>query len=65
MIMDPLVKYYVRQAGGGEGDNGVGLIYISPRFVQHGHVISSFCVDYFGQLVPYSGQVQKGLVKQH
>ena len=43
MIMDPLVKYYIRQAGGGgRSDNGIGPIYISTKFVQRGHRIDNF-----------------------
>jgi hypothetical protein len=46
--MDPLVTYYVRQAGdSGHVDNGVGPIYISPPFVQRGHGIGSYLSGLF------------------
>jgi len=50
--MDPLVKYYVRQAGGGRGDNGVGPICISPPFVQRGHGGGSFLSGLFRAVRP-------------
>jgi hypothetical protein len=53
--MDPLVKYYVRQAGGGRGDNGVGPIYISPPFVQRRHGIGSFFSGLFRAVRPILG----------
>jgi len=39
--MDPLVRYYLHQAGRGHGDNGIGPIYSNPPFLQHGHGIGS------------------------
>jgi hypothetical protein len=50
--MDHLVRYYVRQAGGGRGDDGVGPIYISPPFVQRGHGIGSFSGGLFRAVRP-------------
>ena len=51
MIMDTLVKYYVRQAGG-SGDNGVGPIYVTPLFVQRGCGIGSFLSGLFRAVSP-------------
>ena len=48
--MDTLVKYYVRQAGG--GDNGVGPIYTVPPFVQRGRGIGSFLSGLFRAVRP-------------
>ena len=40
--MDPLVRYYLHQAGRGRGDDGIGPIYSNPHFLQRGHGIGSF-----------------------
>ena len=40
--MDPLVRYYLHQAGRGRGDDGISPIYINPPFLQRGHRIGSF-----------------------
>ena len=37
--MDPYVRYYLHQAGRGDADNGIGLIYSNPPFLQRGHGI--------------------------
>ena len=47
--MDPLVKYYIRQAGEGN-DDGVGPIYILPS--QRGHGIGSFLSGLFRAVRP-------------
>ena len=52
MIMDTLVKYYVRQAGGGSGDKGVRPIYNVPPFVQRGRGIGSFLSGLFRAVRP-------------
>jgi hypothetical protein len=39
--MDPLVRYYLHQAGRGRGVNVIGPIYSNP-FLQRGHGIGSF-----------------------
>jgi len=39
--MDPLVRYYLHQAGRVHGDNGKGPIYSNPPFIQRGHRIGS------------------------
>ena len=44
--MDPLVRYYLPEALGGRGDNGIGPIYSNPPFLLRGHGIGSF----FGRL---------------
>ena len=46
------MKYYVRQAGGGSGDNGVGPIYTVPPFVQRGRGIGSFLSGLFRAVRP-------------
>jgi len=46
--MDPLVKYYIRQAGGGYDD--VGPIYVLPS--QRGHGIGSFLSGLFRAVRP-------------
>ena len=38
-IMDPLVRYYLHQAGRAHADNGIGPIYINTPFLQRGHGI--------------------------
>ena len=37
--MDPLVRYYLHQAGRGRADSGIGPIYSTPPFLQRGHGI--------------------------
>ena len=50
--MHPLVKYYIRQAGGGgRSNNGIGPIYIF-LFVQRGHDIGSFLGGLFRRVRP-------------
>ena len=39
--MDPLVRYYLHQAGRG-ADNGIGPVYAVPPFRQRGYGIGSF-----------------------
>ena len=39
--MDPLVRYYVHQAGRGYAGNGIGPIYSNPPFLQRDHGIGS------------------------
>jgi len=41
MLMDPLVRYCLHQAGGGQ-HYGIGPIYASPPFFQRGYGIGSF-----------------------
>ena len=40
--MTPLGQYYIRQAGGGGGEHGIGPVYSVSPFVQRGHGIGSF-----------------------
>ena len=56
--MDPLLKYYIRQAGGGNDD--VGPIYILPS--QRGHGIGSFLSGLFRAVRPvlWSGKKDFG-----
>jgi hypothetical protein len=39
--MDPLVRYYLHEAGRVHGDNGIGTIYSNPPFIQRGHGIGT------------------------
>ena len=39
--MDPLVQYYIHQAGRGHADDGLGPIYSNPPFLQRLHGIVS------------------------
>jgi len=39
--MDPLVRYYVHQAGRDRGGNGIGPIYSNSSFLQIGHGFGS------------------------
>jgi len=36
-----LVRYYIHQAGRGQGDKGIGPIYSNPPFIQRSHGIGS------------------------
>jgi len=47
--MDPLTKYYIRQAGGG---GGVGPVCAIPPFVQRGHWIGDFLSGLFRRVIP-------------
>ena len=58
MIMNTLAKYYVRQAGGGSGDNGVGPIYTVTPFVQRGSGIGNFLSGLFRAVRTNCGQVK-------
>jgi hypothetical protein len=64
--MNPLVKYYVRQAGrgSGRGDNGVGLIYSVPPFVQRGNGIGSFLSGLFRTVRPILWSGAKSMGRQ-
>jgi len=39
--MDPLVRYYLHQAGRGK-NNGIGPVYATPLVIQRGYGIGSF-----------------------
>ena len=41
MLMDPLVRYYLHQAGRGNHD-GIGPIYAATPFLQRGYGIGTF-----------------------
>ena len=41
MLIDPLERYYLHQAGRGKYD-GIGPIYAAPQFFQWGFGIGSF-----------------------
>jgi hypothetical protein len=42
IMKEPLVQYYLHQAGRGGSANGIGTIYAVQPFIQHGHGIGSF-----------------------
>jgi hypothetical protein len=51
--MNPLVHYYLRQAGrGSRRDNGIGPVYASPLYLQRGHGIGSFLGGLFRSVRP-------------
>ena len=61
--MDPLIRYYVHQAGRGSGDNGIEPIYNDPPFI-HGHGIGSFLGELWRSCVPWYGRVPRPWVKK-
>jgi len=48
MLMDPLVRYYLHQAGRGKID-AIGPIYVCPPFLQLGNGIGSFFWQGYGE----------------
>jgi len=56
--MDPLVRYYLRQAGRGH-TKGIRPIYDAPPVLQRGYGIGSFLQDYGVRLDRSSGAVPK------
>jgi hypothetical protein len=54
IIMDPLVRYYLRQAGRSyrRGDNDIGHVYSTSPFLQRGHGLGSFLSGLFRTLRP-------------
>ena len=51
--MNPLTRYYIHQAGGGDGSGGgVGPIYSVPPFVQRGHGLGSLLGGLFRSIRP-------------
>jgi len=51
--MNHLTRYYVHQAGGGDGrGGGVGPIYTVPPFVQRGHRLGSLLGVLFRTIRP-------------
>jgi len=51
MIMDPLVRYYVHQAGRGKHD-GIRPIYAAPPFLKRGYGIGSFLAGLWRMVRP-------------
>jgi hypothetical protein len=65
--MNPLVKYYVSQAGRGNGrgdSSGIGPIYSIPPFVQRGHGIGSLLSGLFRMVRHVLGSGAKTIVRQ-
>jgi len=57
MLMDPLVRYYLHQAGhGAAGSRGkhddIGSIYAAPHFLQRGYGIGSFLAELWRMVRP-------------
>ena len=50
--MNPLTRYYIHQAGGGDSGGGVGPIYSVPPFVQRGHGLGSLLGGLFPSIRP-------------
>jgi hypothetical protein len=64
--MNPLLKYYVSQAGrgSGRGDSGIGPIYGIPPFVQRGHGIGSLLNGLFRTVRPILWSGAKSVERQ-
>jgi hypothetical protein len=63
--MHPPTRYYIHQAGGGGGSDGVvGPIYAVPPFVQRGHGLGSFFGGLFRTLRPYIFSASKALGRE-
>jgi hypothetical protein len=60
--MDPLVRYYRRQAGQGRED--IGPIYTTPVFVQRGHGLGSVLGGLFRTLRPLIWSGAKSVGKE-
>jgi len=57
MLMDPLVRYYLHQAGHGAAGSqgrhdGIGPIYAAPPFLQRGYGIGSFLAGLWRMVRP-------------
>ena len=64
--MNPLVPYYLHQAGRGLGDNGIGPIYGNPHVLQRGHGIGSFLAGLWCSFVrPLLWQGAKVVVRNY
>jgi hypothetical protein len=63
--MNPLVQYYLRQAGRGSrrDPGGIGPVYDSPLYLQRGHGIGSFLGGLFGSIRPLVWSGDKSLGK--
>jgi hypothetical protein len=63
--MNPLVQYYLRQAGRGErGDNGIGSIYGVPHFVQRGYGTGNLLSGLFRTVRPILWSGAKSVGRQ-
>jgi hypothetical protein len=54
--MQPLQVYYLKQAGRGQYDTGIGPIYSTPPYFQRGHRIGNFLAVYSVGLNPFFGK---------
>jgi len=52
MLMDPLVRYYLHQAGHGGRHDGIGPIYAATPFLQRGYGIGSFLAGLWRMVRP-------------
>jgi len=57
--MHPLEVYYLKQAGRGQYDTGIGHIYTTPPYLQRGHGIGNFLAVYSVGLNPFFGKEPK------
>ena len=53
--MNPIVQYYLHQAGRGCGGTDIGPIYSVPNFVQRGHGIGSVLTGFGARLNHFFG----------
>ena len=50
--MNPIVRYYLHQAGRGYGSTVIGPIYSIPQFVQRGHGIGNVLTGFWSWIKP-------------
>jgi hypothetical protein len=62
--MNPLVRYYLHQAGGGYGDNSIGPIYSAPPILQRGHGIGSVLTEFWRWIKPILWKGAKSLGRE-
>lgn len=62
--MHPLEAYYLRQAGRGLNDIGIGPIYSTPPYLQRGHGIGNFFGSLFRWVKPILWSGAKALGRE-
>jgi hypothetical protein len=63
-IMNPLVRYYLHQAGRGYGDSSIGPIYSAPHILQRGHGIGSVLTGFWRWIKPILWKGTKSLGRE-